>query len=279
MLLILNYLKSLNRKRVSDRRNAKFQNELSNEFDRSSLQLDFLKPLIANTAPYDTNSRKNKKFAVYSTFFGASKAKTFNKRKTDSNFDHFFISNNHNVLKVATYMGWQPIYLDLPVSSNRILSAQQSKIPKALPHLFPALKQYDSHLYIDDKLAFNAQKLYKLSETLIQKKQSVMIREHPSLTKNILNEMAVAMIQPRYQAQRDQITDYIDGQIKNGLSLCVDHLFWTSAIIRNTKHSDTKIINEQWYEGILDCGIECQISFDFIAQKYKSILTMPQNIN
>ena len=105
-----------------------------------------------------------------------------------------------------------------------------------------------------------------------------MIREHPSLTGNVLNELSVAMIQPRYQAQRDQIVAYIDDQIQTGFKLRVEHLFWTSAIIRNAKHAETNLINEDWYRAILDCGIECQIAFDFIAQNYKSIALMPQNI-
>jgi len=278
VLKILNHLKVLNRKRIADRRNAKFQSVLSNDFDREQLQLEYLRPLIANTEIYETQGSENKKFAIYSTFFGASKAKTFNKAPIDPNFDHFFISNNHNILKIANGTGWQPIYLDLPVSTNRILSAQQSKIPKALPHLFPVLNHYDALLYIDDKLAFNASTMYRLSKTLIQNNQSVMIREHPSLTGNVLNELAVAMIQPRYQAQRDQIVAYIDDQIRTGLKLRVDHLFWTSAIIRNTKHAETNLINEDWYAAILDCGIECQIAFDFIAQRYKSIAVMPKDI-
>jgi hypothetical protein len=120
--------------------------------------------------------------------------------------------------------------------------------------------------------------MYQLSQTLIQQNRALMIREHPSLTKNILNELAVAMIQPRYQAQRDQMVAYIDAQIKNGLQLRVEHLFWTSAILRNMRHVDTCLINEDWYKAILDCGIECQLTFDFVAQKYNSITLMPQTI-
>jgi len=278
MLKIFNHLKALNRQRVTARRNAKFQSILSNEFDRSSLQLNALKPLIANTATHNEQRKVNKDFAVYSTFFGNSNAKTFNNAYIDCHFDHFFISNNQQILAMAVRRGWHPIYLDLAVSANRVFSAQQSKIPKALPHLFPALKHYDSLLYIDDKISFNASKMYLLSQTLIQKNQALMIREHPSLKHNILNELSVAMIQPRYQAQRDQIVAYIDKQIKSGLQLRVDHLFWTSAILRNMRHLDNNLINEDWYQAILDCGIECQISFDFVAQKYKNITLMPRNI-
>lgn len=278
MFKIFNQLKALNRQRVTARRNAKFQTVLSNEFDRACLQLDALKPLIANTTSYKEQRNGAKEFAVYSTFFGNSNAKTFNKADIDHHFNHFFISNNPQILKIATDRGWHPIYLDLTISANRVLSAQQSKIPKALPHLFPVLNQYDSLLYVDDKISFSASKMYQLSQTLIQQNQALMIREHPSLTHNILNELAVAMIQPRYQAQRDQIVAYIDAQIKNGLQLCVEHLFWTSAILRNMRHSDIHSMNEDWYNAILDCGIECQIAFDFVAQKYNSISLMPQAI-
>lgn len=278
MFKIFNQLKALNRQRVTARRNAKFQTVLSNEFDRSCLQLDALKPLLANTTAHNEQRNGVKEFAVYSTFFGNSNAKTFNKANIDHHFDHFFISNNPQILEMATNRGWHPIYLDLPVSANRVLSAQQSKIPKALPHLFPALNHYDSLLYVDDKISFNASKMYRLSQTLIQDNKALMIREHPSLTHNILNELAVAMIQPRYQAQRDQMVAYIDAQIKNGLQLRVEHLFWTSAILRNMRHSDIHSMNEDWYNAILDCGIECQITFDFVAQKYNSISLMPQAI-
>lgn len=278
MFKFFNRLKALNRQRVTARRNAKFQTVLSNEFDKACLQLDALKPLIANTTSYKEQRNGTKNFAVYSTFFGKLNAKTFNKADIDHHFDHFFISNNQRILGIAANRGWHPIYLDLPVSVNRVLSAQQSKIPKALPHLFPALNHYDSLLYVDDKILFNASKMHQLSQTLIQTNQALMVREHPSLTRNILNELAVAMIQPRYQAQRDQMTTYIDEQIKSGLQLRVEHLFWTSAILRNMRHADAYLINEDWYKAILDCGIECQITFDFVAQKYNSITLMPQII-
>jgi len=278
MLNFFNKLKAFNRQRVTTRRNAKFQTVFSNEFDRSGLQLDALKLLLANTLTHDNKINGRKDFAVYSTFFGDTNARTFNKTDINQEFDHFFISNNKQILNMATDRGWHPIYLDLPISTNRILSAQQSKIPKALPHLFPALKNYDTLFYIDDKVSFNAIQMYQQSQILIEKKQALMVREHPSLKHNILNELSVAMIQPRYQSQREQAVAYIAEQIKQGRNLKVKNLYWTSAILRNMAHFDSIRIGENWYEAILTCGIECQISFDFVAQDYKSILLMPQNI-
>ena len=278
MLNFFNQLKAFNRQRVTTRRNAKFQTVFSNEFDRAGLQLHTLKPLLENTFTHHNKINGRKDFGVYSTFFGDSNAKTFNKTEVNQKFDHFFISNNKQILNMATDRGWHPIYLDLAISNNRVLSAQQSKIPKALPHFFPALKNYDSLFYIDDKVSFNATKMYHQSQILIQKKQALMMREHPSLKHNILNELSVAMIQPRYQSQREQTVAYITDQIKQGRDLNVKSLYWTSAILRNMTHPDTIRIGESWYEAILSCGIECQISFDFVAQDYKSILLMPPNL-
>jgi hypothetical protein len=280
MLKIFNQLKYLNRQRLASRRKIKFETILSNEFDKSNLQLDSLRPLLAKTPKYEAARESTKKFAIYSTFFGASNVKTFNNTAIDLGFDHYFISNNQDILKIAQGKGWRPIFVELPLTNNRVLSAQQSKIPKALPHYFPALNNYEFLLYVDDKIEFNANKVNKLLlvHTLPGPNFSIMIREHPSLKGNILNELAVSMIQPRYQSQRDQLVEYITCQIKQGHDLKVEHLYWTSAIIRNMTHPDTKIFGEQWYQDILNCGIECQVSFDFVAQRYKSIRLMPQVI-
>ena len=102
MLKIFKQLKALNRQRVMTRRNAKFQTVLSNEFDRAKLQLNALRPLIANTVSHNEQRNNAKEFAVYSTFFGESSAKTFNKAAIDRHFDYFFISNNQQILKMAT---------------------------------------------------------------------------------------------------------------------------------------------------------------------------------
>jgi hypothetical protein len=168
----------------------------------------------------------------------------------------------------------------MELSGNRILSAHQAKVAKALPHLFPQLCAYKYLLYVDDKISFSldSMKLW-LSNSVGKKDWAIKIRKHPSLTGNILHEFGTAMIQPRYQAQRDQTTQYITHKVENGYKLDVECLYWTSAILRNMQHPDTIKINEQWYEDILSCGIECQIAFDFVAQRFNSIQIMPEKID
>jgi hypothetical protein len=276
---IIKTFKAFNRNRIQVRRNAKFQSVLNNNFDRSNLSIEALTELLHSnnsTLPETTNLEK---FAVYSVYFGKTATKTIRNKKTNTKYKHFFISNNKEILHTAQSNGWHPIFVNLPVSKNRLVSAQQAKIVKAMPHLLPILNHFEFLFYIDDKVDFNVEKIFAFISSLTINNNSIIIRNHPSKANNILSEFAEAMIQPRYQAQRDQTISYITNKIKSGYSLRTENLYWTSAILRNMSHPDTRKINEDWYSNILECGIECQISFDFIAQNYNTIGIMPFEIN
>jgi hypothetical protein len=276
---IIKTFKAFNRNRIQVRRNAKFQSVLNNNFDRSNLSIEALTELLHSNNSTLPEANNLEKFAVYSVYFGETATKTIRNTKVNTNHKHYFISNNREILNTAQSNGWRPIFVNLPVSKNRLVSAHQSKVVKAMPHLLPILSTFEFLFYIDDKIDFNVDKIFLLITSLTINNKSIIIRNHPSKATNILSEFAEAMIQPRYQAQRDQIISYITYKIKSGYSLRTENLYLTGAILRNMSHPDTRKINEEWYSNILECGIECQISFDFIAQNYNSIGIMPFEIN
>ena len=106
---------------------------------------------------------------------------------------------------------------------------------------------------------------------------SLGIRAHPWLKNNNLFEFGEAMLQPRYKVEWTKTVNYINNAIKKGYVL-ESQMYWTSAILRNMKHSDIILLNEKWYNHIQKCGIECQISFNFISQKFSSITLLPIDI-
>jgi hypothetical protein len=276
---IITTFKAFNRTRIQVRRNAKFQSVLNNNFDRSNLSIESLTELLDSNNSTFPEANNLEKFAVYSVYFGETATKTIRNNKINTKYKHYFISNNRDILNTAQSNGWQPIFVNLPISKNRLVSAQQAKVVKAMPHLLPILNRFEFLFYIDDKVDFNVEKIFAFVSSLTVNNNSLIIRNHPSKANNILNEFAEAMIQPRYQAQRDQTISYITNKLKSGYSLRTEDLYWTSAILRNMTHPDTRKINEDWYSNILECGIECQISFNFIAQDYKTIGIMPFEIN
>lgn len=217
--------------------------------------------------------------AVYTTYCGTTQNATFNPKFVSREpYPHFIISNNQEILERAISVGWKALFLDLEISDNPIISASQAKIGKAIPNIFKKIMDFDYIFYKDDKMDVDLSKIPSYIHYMNQTRSSILIRPHPFLTENILYEFSEAMLQARYRAQRDKIIAYMSEEIKNGHKLeC--QLYATGAILRNTKHPDTEKINRLWYDHILRCGIECQISFDFIAQSFDSINLLPSDLN
>ncbi len=106
-----------------------------------------------------------------------------------------------------------------------------------------------------------------------EKNASLAIPKHAFLENNNLFEFGEAMRQPRYKMRWEQAVNYITEQISAGYKLeC--QMYWTAAIIRNMRHPDIVTLNETWYSDVQRCGIECQISFNFVAQRFPSIILL-----
>jgi hypothetical protein len=71
--------------------------------------------------------------------------------------------------------------------------------------------------------------------------------------------------------------DYISAQIEVGLKVQTDRHFTTNCILRDMRHPEIAALNETWYQHILNCGIECQVSFFFVAQIFKNISILPEH--
>jgi len=219
--------------------------------------------------------------AIYTTYCGPNKSATFNTTTIDSKYPHYFISNNKEILSLAQQGGWKPIYLDIPVVDNFTISSEQAKIAKAMPQVFSELVKYRWLVYKDDKIVFDYSKLNIYLDNMEKAKAAIGLRSYPAhvnFPNNILYEFAEAMLQARYYNQRDRIIKYITNQIKLGNELD-NQLYWTSFIIRDQYNSLTNKFNIDWFDGIQQCGAECQISFDFTAANYKeNIFILPQSI-
>jgi hypothetical protein len=203
---------------------------------------------------------------------------TFNPHPISNDFPHFFISNNIEILEVVKNVGWTPIFLEGEISDDPVISATQAKIAKAVPNRFEELSNFDWLFYKDDKINFDVNRLDEFISLLNENNSPIGIRKHPFLPPNVLYEHITAHGIPRYAAQLDKIIQYITTEVKNGYKLDCENLYWTSAILRNNKHPDVNKINETWYEHISRCGIECQISFHFIAQQFPNIVLLPDNL-
>lgn len=268
------------KRRLKRARKEKLYADHSNAFPRDSLLTHNIpfEECTALARSVEGDTPVSKQLAVYSVYFGSSANKTLGEAPVPCGIDHYFISNNREVLKRAEALGWIPRFLDLEVSDNVILSAHQSKIPKALPHRFAFLQGYHYLLYVDDKIRLDSHALTGLMNLLEASGAPLALKRHPSLDNNILEEFGEAMLQLRYRAQSKQIIAYLTEEISLGYRFDSGRLFATGIILRDMTHPEVNDINELWYSHILRCGIECQIAFDFVAQRYPDIAELPRDI-
>jgi len=222
--------------------------------------------------------------AIYTTYCGNISAATFNAQKINKEIPHYFISNNLEVLDAAKLVGWIPVKLDIPVSSDSAISSEQAKIAKTMPQVFTELQSYRWLFYKDDKISIDYTKLNDHIVAVSEHNSAIGLRIHRDLVNklfantNILYEFCEAMLQPRYYQQRDRIIKYITDQVELGKQLN-SQLYWTSFILRDQTHPQINHFNCEWFDGVQQCGAECQISFDFIAQKFSdSITILPHNL-
>lgn len=185
--------------------------------------------------------------------------------------NYYFVSNNPECLKRAERQGWLPIFINLPIIDDPVLSSAQAKIAKALPHLFPALDRFRYSIYFDDKQTNYSQYFDALYCRVKASDATLSVTRHPFLSENVLLEFGEAMLQKRYARQRKKISQFITEKISDGYSLECANMFATGLIARDHRAPQVKVINEEWYQAIEQCGIECQISFDIIAQRYDCI--------
>jgi hypothetical protein len=215
--------------------------------------------------------------AVYSTYCGTLQNLTFCARRYD-HYPAYFITNNREVLPVAQANGWIPLFLDgMEPSDDPIVSATQAKLAKAMPHRFEVLSQYDFLFYTDDKYKLQETILPGLAASMRANRSPMAMKLHPWLKPNVLLEYTESLGQKRYFDQRGMMIAYISSQLMAGLKVQTDRHFTTNCILRDMRHPDIAAINETWYQHIQACGIECQVSFFFVAQLFPQVSALPDH--
>lgn len=210
---------------------------------------------------------------AYYTVFCGDDSNAANSVKAPPSTHHpcFFYTNNPTTSKRAQLSGWSTRLLQWPISKDDITSANQAKTLKAKPHEFPDLALYDFTVYMDSKVVIDVEAIERVVADFDLSK-CIYIKKHPFLEPNVWNEYNEALKQTRYARQATKMHAYILKQLASGLSEDAPHHYWTAFIIRNMKHSFNKRISNLWYDHIIECGIECQISFFFIAQMFQDFV-------
>jgi hypothetical protein len=183
-------------------------------------------------------------------------------------FPCYFFSDNLNTLVRAREKGWIAELLDGLPSHDVNISGMKSKDLKARPHTNSKLRKYRYTVYHDTKLTVTESLILTILEDLPPNKSIAMCKHRIfSGSVSIWQEYNESLNQDRYRIEKDMMEMYINDNLNNGLSsIKTDHL--STGFIFRKMSKITQEIGEVWYQNIVKCGIECQVSMFFVHQQY-----------
>mgnify|MGYP003154778830 CR=1 FL=1 len=217
---------------------------------------------------------KIKKNVAFVTIYLGKESSNVNIPVVPRQKNSYFITNRKDIQQILLHKGWEPILVDIPpintsdVVENEIHYTTLCKQYRVFPQKY-IQKKYDYIVIFDNKFNVNVSGTFKT----IYKPLLKAISLHPHIFikpgQGIKKEFKKCIkYQQRYKRQESQYKKYIEEQKKLGLSINHNKHYQVGYIIYNMNHSKINKIQNTWMKHINKCGINDQISFNFIAQIY-----------
>ena len=210
------------------------------------------------------------RLAFYTVFCGTSENVANQVQDPPSKaFPCFFFTDNNTTFNLAKHQGWTPVCLGGHPSDDDVISNMKAKDIKARPHCNSVLQRYKYTVYLDSKLSVTDVEVIAVMQA-VPKEKPVAVRLHNILSSptNVWEEFELAMTQKRYQKQRVQMKAYVEDKLCRGYKDTLQIHFWCSFIIRDMGAAVVEQIGEMWFQEILKCGIDDQLSMFFVHQDF-----------
>lgn len=213
-----------------------------------------------------------KKLAYYTCYFG----KLYNYSRLvppipSEKHDCYYFTNDLEIYNSLENTLWKRIFCnDVHAHDCNIANTMETKILRTCPHKFDILNDYEYLCWFDSKLKVFEDKVEELMEQLANNEDKIMVlTKHPYSNRftSVWDEFNLAMGYDRYACQKEQNIKYINKQIENGYSEKIN-IHFSGGWNLKKKCKKVEEFGELWYSHILECGIEDQISLQFVQQKY-----------
>lgn len=215
----------------------------------------------------------NKKQIAFGTVYIGEET-DINIPKVPQQNDSYFITNRKELFPKISRAGWQPVFVNIPTIDTIDLVEKQIYYTTACKEyrVFPQKylqKKFDYIVMFDNKFNVNVsgtyKTIYKPLLNAISVHRHIFIKPGEGIKKEFKK---CIKYQQRYKRQESQYKKYIEEQKKLGLSINHNKHYQLGYVIYNMNHSKITKIQNTWMKHINKCGINDQISFNFIGQIY-----------
>jgi hypothetical protein len=216
-----------------------------------------------------------KHLAYYTCYFGGD----YNHSKLipplpSTTQDCYYFTNNHDIYEQLADTKWIRIFLEaIPIHNDLVKDTMETKEIRACPHRFEQLREYDYLCWFDNKLMVCEDIVQKCVDVLASSDLCVMLTKHPysGIYKTVWDEYTLAIAHDKYRQQAAQYKSYIQSQISKGFSESIS-VFYCGGFSIRKRCTKTTEFNECWYRHIQECGIEDQISLQFVEQEFRPFI-------
>lgn len=208
--------------------------------------------------------------AFYTCFFGGDHnwAAVIPPLPSDKH-DCFYFTNNRSVYKKLETTGWIRVWMPtVPISNDMVADAMSTKELKACPYRFPVLTPYTHLCWLDSKRRItNLSRVLEMAESLTGE-AVIALTVNPILDTytDAWTEYTNAIQYEKYARQKDSYARYITDRLNEGYANAPLRHSIGCWVVRKSPRLDE--IGSLWYEHILKCGIECQIAWQFVSQRF-----------
>jgi len=185
-------------------------------------------------------------------------------------YDCYYFTNNNDIYQKLENTLWKRVFMsEIPIYNCDVKDNMSAKEIRVCPHRFDLLKNYTYLCWFDSKVQLYEDKVLETVQSLENSGKIMAFTKHvySDTFTSVWDEYNLAMVYDKYRTEQSRNVDYINNQLANGYSEHIDIHFCSTVSLK--KKSDKLIeFNELWYQHIMECGIECQISLSFVQQKY-----------
>lgn len=223
---------------------------------------------------------KYKPLAIVSGAFGNNNNKSLMVHPSYARFDCFFVTDNCILGKRAERLGWKivwsyPKYNDnyeAALASKQLKTNTQAYLPSS-----PHSHQYKFVMWVDSKQRIEADEVVHFLSSSDDFCVAMVPHDH---LRCALDEFNASQDQARYRRDKERMQTFMQKQSEQGFpststtrsSIHVYYHYLTGFVIWNLSHPKLAEIQSLWTDYISEVGIECQLSFYYVAERFRDVI-------
>jgi hypothetical protein len=215
------------------------------------------------------------KLAFYTGFFGGDSnwAKVV-PPVPSTDYDAYYFTNNTDMYQRLAHTQWKRVWLNVPIHNDNVKDAMASKELRCCPERFAELQDYDFLCWMDSKMRVTEGAHFKeMLNHLMSTECCIAATHHPLPYKTVWDEYTTAIKYQKYASEKDSYKKYIEQQLEKGADPNKPQRICCGFRLMKM-NARRKELGELWLSHIQECGIEDQISWQFVHQLFEEEIAL-----